>query len=57
MESTSSCRPSISEWISKLDSITHLSGIQHQFDFILVGQIDNVLVNLPEALKKMDLGI
>ena len=52
MESTSSCRPSISEWISKLDSITHLSGIQHQFDFILVGQIDNVLVNLPEALKK-----
>ncbi len=52
MEFMSSCRPSTSEWISKLNSILHFNDVQHDFDFILVGHIENVLINLPEALKK-----
>ena len=52
MESMSSCRPSTLEWRYRLVSVLNFQDVKHDFDFILVGHIDNVLINLPEALKK-----
>ena len=53
MESTNSCRLNTSVWISRVIQLNTNVGYLNEFDFILIGNSDGILSNLPRSLKQV----